>query len=100
MNHEHKYFICRRLDDPKRFCGLTMDEFFPVVLMNGFCFVFLDLLVGIVLSLGFLFSMRRLKRGQGQSWFFNWLYWHLPLHHLGRILFVKTPPAAARHWLS
>ncbi len=100
MSHEDKYFICSKLDDPKMYCGLTLDEFIPVILLNGFCFIFISLFIGMLLSGGFLLAMRHLKKGQGQSWFFNWLYWHLPLHYLKGVLFIKTPPSSARHWLA
>jgi len=100
MNHEDKYFICKRIDEPTRFFGLTLDEFIPIILVIGICAFFGSLLTGFMLAGIVWFGIRHFKKGQGTSWFLNMLYWYLPLHFLHGVLFIKTPPSSARHWLS
>ena len=99
MAHEHKYYICKRIDEPKRYVGLTLDEFIPVVVITGICFFFGSLLVGFALAGSVWFAIRHFKQGQGTGWFLNLLYWYLPLHYLGRVLYIKTPASSQRHWL-
>jgi conjugal transfer pilus assembly protein TraL len=100
MSHENKYFICKKLDEPKRYVGLTVDEFVPIAIINIGCFILNSLVTGFALSIVVWLLLKHFKKGQGPGWFLNLLYWHLPLHHLRGLLFVKTPPASARHWLS
>ncbi|EKD45297.1 MAG: hypothetical protein ACD_69C00353G0008 [uncultured bacterium] len=100
MGHENKYYICKKIDEPKRYAGLTLDEFIPIVVITGLCFFFGSLLTGVVLAGVVWLALRQFKKGQGPGWFLNLLYWHLPLHYLHGILFVKTPASSARHWLS
>ena len=100
MSNENKYIICKRIDEQKRYFGLTVDEFIPIVVVVGLCTFFGSMITGFGLA-GFLwFTIRHFKKGQGSSWFLNMLYWYLPLHYLKGILFVKTPPSCLRHWLS
>ena len=100
MSNENKYYICKKIDEPKRYVGLTLDEFIPIVAITGICFLLGSLITGFGLAGAAWFTIRHFKKGQGIGWFLNLLYWHLPLHYLGGVLFVKTPPASARHWLS
>jgi len=100
MGHEDKYFICKRIDEPKRYFGLTLDEFIPIVITVLLCWCFGSLLTGFLLAGIVWFAIKYCKKGQGTSWFFNLLYWYLPLHFLSGLVFLKTPPSAARHWLS
>ena len=100
MSNEHKYYICKKIDEPKRYVGLTIDEFVPIVVITSLCFLFGSLITGFVLSGIVWFTIKYFKKGQGPSWFLNLLYWYLPLHHLQGILFVKTPSSSLRHWLS
>ena len=100
MSNDNKYFICKRLDEPKRYVGLTLDEFVPIVIVNAVCFFLGSLVTGFALSGGLWLVLKHFKKGQGPGWFLNLLYWHLPLHHLQGVIFVKTPPASLRHWLS
>ena len=100
MSNENKYFICKKIDEPKRYVGLTLDEFIPIVVIVSLCFFFGSLVTGFALAGIVWFVIRYFKKGQGPGWFLNVLYWHLPLHYLQGLLFVKTPPSSARHWLS
>lgn len=100
MGHENKYYICKKIDEPKRYVGLTLDEFIPTVAITALCFFLGSLLTGVVLAGVVWITIKHFKKGQGQGWFLNLLYWHLPLHYLRRILFVKTPASSERHWLS
>jgi len=100
MSNENKYFICKKIDEPKKYIGLTIDEFVPIIVITGLCFFFGSLLTGFVLAGVVWFVIRHFKKGQGTGWFLNLLYWHLPLHYLQGVLFIKTPPSSARHWLS
>lgn len=100
MSNENKYYICKKIDEPRRWVGLTLDEFIPIAIISGLGFLFGSLLTGFGLAGVVWLVIRRFKKGQGLGWFLNLLYWHLPLHYLRGILFIKTPPASARHWLS
>lgn len=100
MSNENKYFICKRIDEPKRYIGLTIDEIVPIIAISGICFFFGSLATGFVLAGVVWCVIRHFKKGQGTGWLLSLLYWHLPLHYLQGILFVKTPPSSARHWLS
>ena len=100
MSNEDKYYICKKIDEQKRYFGLTLDEFVPIIVTIGLCGFFGSLLTGFILAGIIWFAIRHFKKGQGSSWFFNMLYWYLPLHFLQGILFSKTPPSANRHWLS
>lgn len=99
MLHDAKYLICRKIDEPKRYFGLTLDEFIPIVLTILLCWISGSLLTGIFFAAIIWFVIKYFKKGQGTSWFFNLLYWYLPLHYLQGIIFQKTPPSAARQWL-
>jgi conjugal transfer pilus assembly protein TraL len=100
MSHDNKYFICKRLDEPQRYMGLTLDEFVPIAIINIGCFILGSLVTGFALSAIIWLLLKHFKKGQGPGWFLNLLYWHLPLHHLQGLLFIKTPSSSARHWLS
>jgi conjugal transfer pilus assembly protein TraL len=100
MNSDNKYFICKRLDEPKRYVGLTLDEFVPIAIVNAVCFFLGSIVTGFAISGGLWLLLKHFKKGQGPGWFLNLLYWHLPLHYLQGVIFVKTPPASLRHWLS
>lgn len=100
MSNENKYFICKKLDEPKRYVGLTLDEFVPIALINGICFLLGSLVTGFAISGGVWLLLKHFKKGQGPGWFLNLLYWHLPLHYFQGLLFVRTPPSSLRHWLS
>jgi len=100
VTNKNKYFICKKIDEPKRYMGLTLDEFFPILAITSLCFFFGSLLTGFVMAGIVWFVIRHFKKGQGPGWFLYLLYWHLPLHYLQGILFIKTPPSSARHWLS
>lgn len=100
MSHENKYFICKKLDEPKRYVGLTIDEFIPIVSINIICFLLGNLVAGFALSAVVWLLLKHFKKGQGPCWLLNLLYWHLPLHKLQGLLFVKTPPSSNRHWLN
>jgi conjugal transfer pilus assembly protein TraL len=100
MSDANKYLICKKIDEPARFFGLTLDEFIPILITLIICTVLGSLITGFMLSGIVWFVVRHFKKGQGTSWFLNMLYWYLPLHFLRGVLFVKTPPSSARHWLS
>ena len=100
MNSDAKYYLCKRIDEPTRYFGLTLDEFVPILLTISIGGFFGSLLTGFVLAGIVWFAIRHLKKGQGTSWFINVLYWYLPLEYLHGIFFIKTPPSSARHWLS
>lgn len=80
--------------------GLTLDEFLPIMLIIGLCFFCGSLLTGFVMAGIVWLVIKHFKKGQGPGWLLYLLYWHLPLHYLQGLLFVKTPPSSARHWLS
>jgi conjugal transfer pilus assembly protein TraL len=100
MSNEDKYFICKKIDEPVRLFGLTLDEFIPILITLGICTIFGSLITGFIFAGIVWFVIRNFKKGQGTSWFLNMLYWYLPLEFLRGVLFVKTPPSSARHWLS
>lgn len=100
MNNDAKYFICKKIDEPSRFFGLTLDEFIPILITIGICAFFGSLLTGFMLAAVVWFVIRHFKKGQGTNWFLNMLYWYLPLHLFHGVLFEKTPPSSVRHWLS
>jgi len=71
-----------------------------IVIVNAVCFFLGSLVTGFALSGGLWLLLKHFKKGQGPGWFLNLLYWHLPLHYLQGVIFIKTPPASLRHWLS
>lgn len=99
MSNQAKYFICKKIDEPKRYVGLTLDEFIPIAIITTLSFFFGSLLTGFVLAGMVWFAIKHLKKGQGAGWFLNLLYWHLPLHYFQGMFFTKTPPSSDRHWL-
>ncbi|OGT93075.1 MAG: type IV conjugative transfer system protein TraL [Gammaproteobacteria bacterium RIFOXYB2_FULL_38_6] len=100
MSDENKYFICRRIDEPKRYVSLTLDEFIPVIVLCAAGWFLGNLLIGIVLAFIAIVMIRHLKKGQGSRWLFNLLYWNLPMAKIKHTLFLKTPDSAKRHWLN
>ena len=99
MSDDNKYYICKKIDEPKRYVGLTLDEFIPIIGISGICFLLGSLVTGFGLAAVVWLVIRHFKKGQGLGWFLNLLYWRLPLQYLGGVLFSKTPPSSARHWL-
>lgn len=97
--HQSKYYICKRIDEQKRYFGLPLDELmalaFPVVV----CFFAGGLLTGIVIGLAAWMGIKHIKKGQGSAWFLNLMYWYLPTNYI-RGVFIKTPTSEKRHWLS
>lgn len=99
MELDQRYQILQRIDEQKRYFGLTLDEFIPVslVILIGWCLS--DLLIGFVFSGLVWVIIRHFKKGQGAFWLMNLCYWHFPTEPLKGTFFVKTPDASKRHWL-
>ena len=36
MSNENKYYICKKIDEPKRYVGLTLDEFIPIIAITAY----------------------------------------------------------------
>jgi len=72
MSSGNKYFICRRIDEPKRYIGLTIDEIVPIITISGICFFFGSLATGFVLAGVVWCVIRHFKKGQGTGWLLSY----------------------------
>jgi len=100
MSKEDKYYICKKIDEQKRYFGLPLDEFVPIALVLLIGFLVGRFITGFVIAGGIFLAIRHFKKGQGSSWLLNMAYWYLPLHLLQGALFKKTPPSFLRNWLA
>lgn len=94
-----KFTIMQKIDDPKRYMGLTIDELVPILLCTFLGWNTLGPLYGFSAATLAWIGIRYLKKGRGLGWLIGLLYWHLPTSILKGVLFKKTPDASNRHWL-
>ena len=92
MNNEIYYRLFSYLDEPKRYLSLTVDEL--VVAIVGFSLLGLTnyKILSALLSLGLIFALRTLKRGNGPRTLLLLAYWHLP--HMVTQFFLPRLPAS------
>jgi len=95
---EDKYYIFKKIDDPKRYFGLLVDELLPPLFICLFAFFLGSLLVGLALAAIVFYLIRNFKKGQGSGWLLNFLYWHCP-DWVFRVFMQGTPPSSNRHWI-
>jgi type IV conjugative transfer system protein TraL len=84
----------KRIDEPKRYFGLTIDEFIPITMTMFFCYLMGGLLTGFVLATVEWLVLNKLKQGRGAGWMVCLFYWYLPVR-----IFFKTPSSNYRCWL-
>ncbi|OGV25549.1 MAG: type IV conjugative transfer system protein TraL [Legionellales bacterium RIFCSPHIGHO2_12_FULL_37_14] len=91
------YQILDKLDTPRRYFTLTIDEAFIagllVMLMIGS-----EHKLSVILILGLLFTaLRTLKQGKGPRYLWVLAYWHLP-SYMTRWLVHNIPASHLRVW--
>lgn len=76
MKADH-YRINRYLDEQRRLIGLALDECIPMLmfLVLGFCLR--QIMVSIILMMGWFVLIRILKKGKGSAALLVTLYWHM-----------------------
>ena len=91
-----KYYIPQMLDAPFRVFLLTIDELvllvLPVILVG---FFLNQMIVGFMLGIFSLMTIKKLKGEQGHFYLLNLAYWYLP----PIIKFKVTPPSYIRNYL-
>lgn len=96
MRDQDKYYIPKAIDEPFRVYLLTIDEFLLLtlpILMIGF--VFHQMVLGFIVGIGALISIKKFKGEQGHFYLVHLAYWHLP-----NIVWLKaTPPSYIREYL-
>ena len=93
-----RYIVNQRLDAPIRVLGMTLDEGIPAILAFIAFFLVGKIYIGVGVAVVWLALIKRLKKGQGQHFFFALLYWHAA-KPLMRYALKKTPAAEKRLWL-
>ena len=97
MSNTGCYRLFTKLDAPKRFFSLTVDEL--VVAIIGFSLLTLTnyKVLSAMFGLGLVFVLRILKRGNGPKSLLVLAYWHLP-HAITRFFLPRLPASHHRVW--
>ncbi len=97
MSNPNCYRLFTKLDAPKRFFSLTVDEL--IVAIIGFAMLALTnyKILSALLGLGLVFVLRGLKRGKGPKSLLILAYWHFP-HTITRFFLPKLPASHHRVW--
>lgn len=91
-----KYYLPQTLDEPFRVFLLTLDELIVLLAPIFFLgFMMGAMVIGFIVGIGFLLSVKRLKGEQGHYFLIHLLYWHLP----GIICYRATPSSCVRELL-
>lgn len=95
MKIELDYRIPSRLNLPKKLLFLSYDEAIPFILLFGLCFVILQApLIGLCISVGWVFLIKYLKKGQGSDYLLVQLQKHLPFS-----VFKNIPKSSDSKWI-
>lgn len=99
MNEEiERYRFPQMLNQPFRLFGLVLDEAILLIVPMAVGFFFSYYMTGLVVGCVTLYLLKKLKKGKPSSYFYNSMYWYLPLFVRGSI-FKKIPPSYYRHWI-
>ena len=88
-----RYVIPRRLDDPELIGFWTLDEFAGMIIPFTWGILAQHIFIGIGLSFGAWFALRKAKAGRASSWVLHAAYWYLPAGFTGLRM---TPPSHCR----
>lgn len=88
-----RYHIPMHLDDPELIGFWTLDEFLAMCIPFVWGILTQHILLGLVLSVGGWWGLRKLKAGRAASWILHMAYWHLPASFTG---LRATPPSHLR----
>lgn len=99
MSNATVYRFFTKLDEPKRYLSLTVDEL--VVAIVGFSMLSMTnyKVLSALFSLSLIFALRVLKRGEGPTALLVLAYWHLP-HGLTRFFLPKLPASHQRLYVA
>jgi conjugal transfer pilus assembly protein TraL len=93
---QDKYHMPQTLDQPFRIFLLTIDELIlllgPILLVG---FFLAQMILGFVIGILAMLSIKKLKGEQGHFYLVNLAYWYLP----PLIKFRSTPPSYIRDYL-
>lgn len=97
MSNTGCYRLFTKLDSPKRYLSLTVDEL--IVAIIGFSLLTLTnyKVLSALFCLSVVFVLRILKRGNGPSALLVLAYWHLP-HAVTRFFLPRLPASHHRIW--
>lgn len=73
-----KNYIPKHLDEPAKFLFFTIDELIALVvpLLIG---LFSDqLIIGMIMGIGMMYALKKLKGEEGHYYLFHLLYWYMP----------------------
>jgi conjugal transfer pilus assembly protein TraL len=97
MNNPVLYTMIRNLDEPQRVLGLTIDEFFIVVL--GLMLLMMTsyrILTGLFCFALYL-GLKHIKRGQAPRFLLVLIYWYLP-KEISQFFLISLPASHLRVW--
>ena len=99
MSHSSLYQILSHLDQPKRYLSLTIDEL--IITSTGFIMLALTnhKIIGTVISLLLLSTLRHLKKGASPKVLLVLMYWYFP-HGLTQFLLPQLPASHQRIWVA
>ena len=88
-----RYIVPRHLDDPELIGLWTLDEFVGMAGPFTWGILAQHIFIGIFLSFGAWFALRKAKAGRASAWVLHAAYWYLP----GSVLALRiTPPSHCR----
>ena len=88
-----KYFVPRRLDDPELIGLWTLDEFLGLAIPFAWGILSQHILLGVPLSFGAWWVLRKAKAGRASSWVVHAAYWYLGESF---VRLKATPPSHCR----
>ena len=99
MSNASLYQLLGHLDAPKRYLSLTIDEL--IIASIGFIMLALTnhKIIGAVLSLLLLSTLRYLKKGASPRMLLVLIYWYFP-HGLTQFLLPRLPASHQRIWVA
>ena len=92
------YRVSRFLNQPKRTLGCTMDELIPALIFLGVGLFLSWLITGLVLSAGWILTLKHFKRKYGASFLLVNLYWYTS-KEISKNAFKNTPPSEYKFWM-
>lgn len=100
MEHPEQYYLIpKSLDNGRLLMGLPIEEALPALVCLGVGFLIGHEMVGFLLGVFLLFSVRYVKGRYGANVFIRTLYYYFTSSQWRRP-FKRLPPAGLRYWRS
>lgn len=93
------YTVSRRLNEPKRYIGCTIDELVPAVIALMLGMASSSLLLSASFAAFWIISLKRLKKRYGMSFLSVVIFWKTD-KYLSQSIFKKTPPSEYKNYLN